>query len=151
MFIYRLSLTEYAGELTGEGSRLFGGRWNKAGTRCLYTAESRALSVLESLVNDTISTTPKKLSIITLKAPDENHLIIKPAQLPENWNKAEVSEHTQSFGSALLDKAGYLIIRVPSVVIPQEYNYIINPVHPDMKKVSIIDVSDFSFDTRLKK
>ena len=151
MFIYRLSLTQYAKDLSGEGAWRFGGRWNKAGTNCVYTAENRALTVLESLVHDTINTMPKGLSIMTLHVPDDKDLLLIPNKLPESWNRTEVSEETQQFGSALLEKAEYLIIRVPSVIAPQEYNYLVNPGHPDIKKVSIADISDFSFDTRLKK
>lgn len=151
MLVYRLSLTMFAKEVTGEGARLNGGRWNKAGINCLYTAESRALSVLEYAVNVTISSIPKELSIVVLEIPDSGHLIVDNKVLPTNWNHHDVSDETQTLGTALLEKNENLVIRIPSVVIPQEYNYIINPLHPDMKKVKIVDVTAFSFDVRLKK
>ena len=151
MLVYRLSLTIYAKDISGEGSRLFGGRWNKPGTGCIYTAESRALTVLESLVRDTIDTNPHGLSIITFDVPDENVLVLKQGQLPDGWNAVEVSEVTQNFGSAIIAKGEHLMIGVPSVVIPQEYNYIINPAHVAIKSLKIKNISNFSFDTRLKK
>lgn len=151
MLVYRLCLTIFAKDLSGEGARLFSGRWNKVGTGCIYTAESRALSVLESIANDTINTIPKKLSILTLDIPEDKLLLLKSEQLPKGWNKTEASEETRNFGNKFLEKAEHLIIRVPSAIIPEEYNYIINPAHPEMKRVKIKDVSDFIFDPRLNK
>ncbi len=151
MLIYRISRTKRAKELTGEGARLNGGRWNSPGHSCLYAGENRALCALEYLVNNVLETAPWDLSMITIQIPDDGHLLLEAKELPEDWNNPIASEHTQRFGTALLEKMQHLIIRVPSAVIPQEYNYLINPSHPAMKKVSIEAVTPFSFDTRLRK
>lgn len=151
MFIYRLSPAQYAKDLTGEGAGLFGGRWNNAGTRCVYSSESRALCVLEYTVNVPGAYLPDNLCIVTIEIPDNNHLILNPEQLPNDWRQTDVRLHTQAFGTRLLEKDEHFIIRVPSVVIPEEYNYIINPTHTGIKKVNIVNVAPFSFDTRLKR
>jgi RES domain-containing protein len=150
MLAYRITWAKYASDLMGEGSKLFGSRWNHKGFYCLYASESRALAMLEYAVNTKLDDIPNALSVITYKIPDAIYTIPK-IDLPENWNNPKVQDNTREFGTNLLKEAKYIAIRVPSVVIPQEYNFLINPKHSDMKKVSIADVSDFSFDVRLKK
>lgn len=150
MFVYRVSITKFAKELTGMGAFLFGGRWNKVDTACIYASETRALAALEFLVN-TGEHLPDNISIATIKIPDEKHLVLPIKQLPREWSNTEAPESTKHLGNTLLEQAEHLVIKIPSVIISEEYNYIINPAHRDMKKVSVVDVSPFSFDTRLRK
>jgi RES domain-containing protein len=150
MFIYRITWSKYAKDLKGEGSRLFGSRWNHKGTYCLYAAESRALSMLEYAVNTRLNDIPEDLSVITYSIPGEVHKLSVP-DLPENWNSPKVSNSTRDIGTNLLRERKHLIIQVPSVIIPEEFNFLINPLHYDMKKVAIANISKFSFDVRLKQ
>ena len=150
MNIYRVARKRHAESLDGKGSWLMGGRWNYKGISCIYASESRALAVLEYAVNFLIEDIPSDLTLITFSIPDSEKIFF-PSDLPINWKDIDVPDETRSFGTAILKKAGHLIIKIPSVVIPDEYNYIINPLHPDMKKVSIANIADFSFDARLKK
>jgi len=150
MIVYRLSKTKFAEDLTGEGARLNGGRWNHVGTACLYTAESRALAVLEYTVNVNIDDIPRALSLITLEIPDTSIDIYTEAQLPGDWKAAPAPSSTRDFGTNWLKAAGNLVIKVPSAVVPEEWNLIINPLHPAIKECKIMDARDFVYDVRIK-
>lgn len=150
MIVYRLSRTKYANDLTGEGARLNGGRWNNKLVPCIYTAESRALAVLEYTVNVNIDDIPRTLSLVIIEIPNKNILELNEADLPGNWQQSPAPSSTRQFGTRLLIEAKTAVIKLPSVVIAQEFNYILNPVHPDSKNFKILDVQDFVFDVRIK-
>jgi RES domain-containing protein len=150
MLLYRITRKKHAQALDGAGSRINGGRWNNIGTPCIYTSESRALAVLEYIVNMQLDEVPLDLVVISLKIANEKE-IYKPAKLPENWMNIKASDETKQLGTSILNQKEHLIIKIPSVIIPEEYNYLINPEHSHMKNLSIVNVAPFSFDTRLKK
>lgn len=150
MKVYRISRTKYARDLSGEGARLFGGRWNQKLIPCLYTAESRSLAVLEYTVNINIDDIPRALSMITLEIPDKDILRPTMLALPGDWDAVPAPESTKDFGTSLLRQQHRLVIRVPSSVVPEEYNYLINPLHPDITGVKILNVADFVYDVRIK-
>lgn len=150
MIVYRIGRTKYAGDLTGEGARLFGGRWNQKLTACLYASESRALAVLEYTVNANIDDIPRAMSITTLEIPDHSLQELKIAELPGDWAVAPAPRSTKQFGTALLQKAEHLVLKIPSAVIPQEFNYLINPSHKDSVSITIVDIRDFVYDIRIK-
>jgi RES domain-containing protein len=142
--------SRYARDLSGEGARLYGGRWNHKLTPCVYTSESRALAVLEYTVNVNIDDIPRALSITTLEIPDGNILELDIADLPGNWHQSPAPADTKDFGTALMQAAAGPVIRIPSTVIPQECNYLLNPLHPDSRAFRILDVADFVYDVRVK-
>jgi len=148
MIAYRISSSKYAGDLSDKGARLHGGRWNHKLTPCIYTAASRALAILEYSVNVNIDDIPRALSIVSIEIPETNKLILEQRQLPGDWRQAPAS--TKDFGTSLLKQNKYLVIQVPSAVVPEEYNYLINPLHPDMSKVRIIEIKDCVYDLRIK-
>src|SRR5215211_7502410 len=150
MMVYRIGRTKHISDLTGEGSRLFGARWNHEGTACLYASESRALAVLEYTVNINIDDIPRALSIATIEIPESNILALSTGDLPGNWNEVLAPAETKDFGTALLTAVKYPVIRIPSTIIPQEYNYILNPLHPESKKFKIVEAHDFIYDLRIK-
>ncbi|MCU7548552.1 RES family NAD+ phosphorylase [Chitinophagaceae bacterium LB-8] len=150
MLVYRLGRTKFAQDTSGEGARLFGGRWNHKLTPCLYTAESRALAVLEYTVNVHIDDVPRALSMTVLEMPDQHLLTLTPKDLPGDWLQSPVPASTKDFGTELLKKAEYLVIKIPSVVIPEEYNYLVNPLHKDSGLVKVLSVHDFVYDVRIK-
>ena len=151
MFVYRVSRTKFSQDLSGEGARLFGGRWNHMLTPCVYTSESRALAVLEYTVNVNIEEIPRSLSIITYEIPEKAILELTIAQLPGNWRESPAPSSTKDHGTDLLIRAESPIIKIPSTVIPQEYNYLLNPKHKDSDNFRIIQVEDFVYDLRIKK
>ena len=150
MIVYRISSSKYANDLTGEGARLYGGRWNHKLTPCLYAAATRALAILEYSVNVNIDDIPRALSIVSIEIPDDNIPILKQAQLPGDWRQAPASSSTKDFGTALLQQTQYLTIQIPSAVVPEEYNYLINPLHPEIRTVHIIEIKDCVYDVRIK-
>lgn len=151
MYVYRISLTRYAKDLGGEGARLNGGRWNHIGIPCLYTAESRALAALEYAANVSLDDMPRALSIATIEIPDNSWIEKSIPQLPGDWADPSTPVSTRDFGSSLLRGAKHLVVKLPSAVIHQEFNYIINPLHPAISDVRIIAIADFAFDVRVKK
>ena len=150
MTVYRISRTKHISDLTGEGSRLFGGRWNHKCTACIYNSESRALALLEYTVHNNIDDIPRALSIATIEIPDTNIYSLPIKSLPGNWQEAPAPTETKDLGTALLLSVEHLVIRVPSIVISQEFNYILNPLHPENKKFKITEVRDIVYDLRIK-
>jgi len=150
MIIHRVGKTLFSKDLTGEGARLFGGRWNHKGTRCLYAAESRALALLEYTVNIGIHDIPRALSFTTYEVPENSILSINMATLPGNWRQVPVPASTQDFGTDLLKKSNSLVIKIPSTVISEEWCFLINPDHPDIDLLKIIEIADYAYDVRIK-
>lgn len=150
MIVYRVGKTKYAKDLTGEGARLHGGRWNHQLIPCIYTSESRSLAVLEYTVNINIEDIPRSLSITTYEIPDNSFLRLRMSDLPGNWKEAPAPSSTKDFGTSLLNEAIYPVIRIPSTVIPYEFNYILNPLHPGSEDFKIVDIRDFVYDVRIK-
>jgi RES domain-containing protein len=150
MIVYRVSRTKYANELSGEGARIYGGRWNSVGVPCIYTSENRALTVLEYSANVPLIDIPRSLSITTYQIPDASWEIYEEPDLPGNWKQSPIPMETMEFGSNLLNGMADLALKIPSAVLPQEYNYIINPLHPDMHQVEIVNIIDFVYDVRIK-
>lgn len=151
MRIYRLSDRQFAADLDGTGAKLFGGRWNHVGTSCIYTSASRALSVLEFAANVELEFFPANLSITIYEVPDKETLTISDEELPENWNDLSSPKSTKDFGTNLLMNSNTLCIQVPSVVVLQEFNYLINPACEKIKLIKVVDINKFEFDTRVKK
>jgi RES domain-containing protein len=150
MIVYRIGKTNYASDLRGEGTRLFGGRWNNKMVACLYTSESRALALLEYTVNVNIDDIPRALSITTIEIPDKTVRILNETDLPGDWKVSPAPSSTKEFGSKLLLAAAEPVIRIPSTVIAHEFNYLLNPLHPDNKKFKITNIIDFVYDVRIK-
>jgi RES domain-containing protein len=150
--LYRISRAKYAGDLSGEGSRLGGGRWNHKGTAVLYTTENRSLAALEALVHMSspdflIGRKMVSLAIPETIVPKE----IDPLSLPKDWRKYPPPFALADIGTTWAARRESLLLRVPSAVVPQEYNILINPSHPEMEHVKIIEVDDFVYDSRLHK
>ena len=150
MVVYRIGRTKYAHDATGTGARLFGGRWNHKGVACIYTAQSRALALLEYTVNVNIEDIPRALSITTFEIPEDDILTIREADLPGNWKDFPAPSSTKDFGTQLLATAKEPILRLPSSIIPEEFNYILNPAHANSNQFVISEVKDFVYDVRIK-
>lgn len=151
MEVFRLSSSKYANDLSGTGAKIHGGRWNKKGDAVLYTAGTRALALVEVLVHTTNAFLPLNYQLITIYIPDDSILTIPTKSLPEDWNNIEPSESTSKISTAWLNANEYLSLRVPSVVVEGEYNFLINPLHADFSKVKMLRMEDFNFDNRLLK
>ncbi len=150
MKLYRIGRTKFAKDLSGEGASLHGGRWNHKLSSCMYTSESRALALLEYTVNVNVEDIPRALSVTTYETGDLEIYIVKLSELPGDWLSFPAPSSTKSFGSRLLASANHALIKIPSAVVAEEWNYILNPVHPDFKKIKIVSVKDFVYDIRIK-
>lgn len=136
----------------GEGSRLFGGRWNSRGKRLVYTASTLSLAALEILAG--IQDDELLYDYLYQWAEFDERFttdILDFFELPETWNSSPPSYETMRMGDRWIDEMHSAVLRVPSVTIPSEANYLINPEHPDFKKVSIGQPHKFDFDSRLIK
>jgi len=152
MEVYRIARTQYGNDLTGIGTKLYGGRWNQKGTAMIYTSKSRALAALEFFVHLPLSLAPPGLKIVSLQIPDKTAIEeISLSDLPADWRTYPAPPKLANLGSAWVKTNKTLLLRVPSVIIEKEFNILINPVHPDIKLVTIGKIEDFKFDDRLLK
>jgi RES domain-containing protein len=147
--VWRLLTARYAGTaFSGEGARLYGGRWNSKGLPMVYTAGSQSLAVLEMLVQDD----PLRARYIMIPATLPKALKVErltPEQLPAGWRDLATRDLTQAVGDDWLKRKSSAVLAVPSAVIPAETNYLINPLHPAFGKIEIGAPQDFYTDQRL--
>jgi len=136
----------------GEGARLYGGRWNHVGTSVVYTSGSLSLAALELFVHVDIDIAPDDLVAVQVDVPTSLAMeTIKIEGLPKNWRRYPAPEALQDIGTAWATKASTAILAVPSAVIPEELNYLINPAHRDFKRIRIQKPLPFHFDPRMWK
>lgn len=140
-----------ASAFDGEGARLTGGRWNTKGVPLVYLASSLALAALELLIH--IDYRRALETHVALPATFDEHLVlhVRREDLATDWTKAEQLPHTQALGDAWARSRTSAILAVPSAVVPSELNYLLNPQHPDAKKVQVGPSEPFHFDPRLLK
>ena len=149
MKVWRLTRRDRT-DLEGEGARLYGGRWNSPGTAVIYTAGTLSLAVLEYLVHLNPDKMPHDLVSIAGEIPDSltiRHIAIE--DLPPNWHDMTLQPVTQSIGTQWVTAGHSAVLRVPSVVIPQESNYVLNPRHPEFSAITWSVPEPFSLDPRL--
>lgn len=151
MNLYHLGNSHYARQLSGEGARLFGGRWNQKGDACIYTSATRSLCILEYLANVFLEDMPSGLSMTEYSIPDELCTILPFKDLPENWDAIPPLPSAKIFGSNLLADKGCTCFAVPSAVVPAEKNFILNPDSSAFKQVKIVSVDPFILDHRIKQ
>jgi len=136
---------------SGEGARLYGGRWNTPGTALIYTADSQALAVLEILVHLDSPELLKKYVLFPVEIEESYILALDPTSLPKNWRAEPAPTRLQKMGDAWLDGAASAVLRVPSSLVPGESNFLLNPGHADFRKLRIGAPAPFQFDQRLAK
>lgn len=151
MILYRFSRKEHGGDLSGKGAELYGGRWNSKGVPAIYCSESRALAVTEIVAYTPPGLIPEGYVLNIIEAPDEVACVLKQEELPEVWKKYPHRKETKQLGDHLLKEKNCLIVQVPSALVDGEYNYLLNPKHPDFSKIKILEVLPFNFNERLFK
>lgn len=151
MIVYRLSKSIFASDLSGRGAEIAGGRWNSIGVPIVYTGESRALATAEVAVHISRANIPTDYSIISIEFPDDSIFIPEVKTLPINWADVPPQEESKEYGDNFVDEGQYLVMKVPSAVIPGDFNYLINSRHKDIGLVKIIDILPYPFDKRLFK
>jgi RES domain-containing protein len=150
MRLYRISKHKYARDREGIGAKLFGARWNNVGTACIYTSESRALAVLEYASNVELDNLPRALDLTIYEAPEEAFLKIEIQDLPGDWRLSPAPQSTKDFGSKYFADTGVFGLIIPSALIPEEFNYLINPESDNIGALRVIEANDFVFDVRIK-
>lgn len=132
----------------GEGARLFGGRWNSAGTPAVYASGTMSLAVLETLVH---LNPPMRLSWVSFELVFDERLVetLSATNLPADWAEEPPPPSSKQIGDEWVRAARSAVLQVPSVIIPSESNYLLNPGHPDFRKIQIGEPAPFLFDPRL--
>ncbi|GAC1309216.1 MAG: RES family NAD+ phosphorylase [Mucilaginibacter sp.] len=149
MILYRIVKCSYADDLSGTGARLYGGRWSSEGRPAVYLASSRSLAVLEVLVHLPPLMIPNDYCLVEIDVPDNSITQISDNQLPVSWKDISPPLVLRQTGDEFLKKQADLLMKVPSAIVPAEFNYLLNTRHPDMKKVKILKSEPFDFDQRL--
>lgn len=150
--IWRLLKTRFASSaFDGEGARLYGGRWSSPGTRVAYASNSASLAILEVLVHLDASQMLSSYSLIAASVPDELIQELPPRALPSNWRVYPAPAETAMIGDAWVRSGSSVVLRVPSVLVDAEYNFLVNPAHADFSKVVVGDAVPYVFDHRLRK
>jgi Uncharacterized conserved protein len=149
MILYRFSSRQYGGQLNGEGAKLFGGRWNSIGLPVVYCSTTISLAVLELLVHYIHYDQLASYELMVIEVPDKSIEEINLKQLKHKWQ--EDFSYSRFIGDEFLKQSSSLLLKVPSSVIPEENNILINPGHKDFGKVKMIEERGFTFDVRLFK
>lgn len=146
---WRIVRAKYADTaFTGEGAAKFGGRWNSRGTWIVYTSSTLSLAALETLVHINPAV---QLSYVALKLEFDDKLVehLKPKDLPVDWRLEPPGRATQLLGDEWAKNLRSAILKVPSVLVSSESNLLLNPGHPDFKKIRTTKPEPFAFDPRL--
>lgn len=150
MDIFRICKRKYAKTaFTGIGSDISGGRWNPKGLRAVYTSESQALATMEYFVHATQQHLPPLVCIHATFPESVEFEYFEPADLQKNWRRYPAPPGLQRLGKDWLLRCETIGLMVPSVIIPTEYNIILNPLHPEMNKLKVVDTRKFTFDPRM--
>lgn len=149
LIVWRLTTARFArAAFSGEGARLYGGRWNRKGTPLVYTAATQSLAMLEMLVQDE----PLRARYVTIEVRLPKAVTldrIRIEELPSDWRDIAARAKLQAIGTEWARKRGSAVLAVPSAVIPVETNYLLNPLHPDFRRIKIGRPRKFETDLRL--
>ena len=149
MKLYRIARSVNIRDLSGEGARLHGGRWNEKGVPVIYLAASPSLAALEFLVHVPIVLAPRDLSICRFDLPDSVSVTrVRKSSLPDDWKTNPPGAGTQEIGTRWALASKSLLLVVPSVLVPDENNILINPQHEEFRRIKK-RVDPFEFDARL--
>ena len=153
MIVYRICKAKYAKTAySGAGGLEAPGRWHHRGQPIVYAAATLSLAALEYFIH--LGRTDAKISFVSVQAvisDDAAIEVLNPASLPRNWNSSPPIEAAMNLGTRWCAQARSAIMRVPSAIVSGEFNYLLNPKHPDFKFIKISTPQSFSFDSRLWK
>jgi RES domain-containing protein len=133
----------------GEGAKLYGGRWNPVGVPMVYASEHQSLAALEIRVHIDKTSMRKRYQCFAFHFSENLMEVLPTSFLPKNWMEEPPPPSLQQLGANWAKSRSSVILAVPSVIIPNEHNYLINPKHPDFPGLVIDHPTDFTFDNRL--
>ena len=152
MIVFRLSKSKFANDLSGKGAEKSGGRWNSKGTALVYTSESRALCTTEIAVHTPLGNLPLDYKLISVEIPDDVPIqILTSENLPIDWKSIPHTHSTQIIGDRFVMEGTFAILKVPSAVVQDEFNYLINPTAIESCNITVKQIEPFNFDERLIK
>jgi RES domain-containing protein len=146
--LYRISACKYLEGKPGEGAFLAGGRWNSKGTRLVYASESSSLSLLEALAHITMLHLQQKYCMQIFEIPD-SIIEVQASALQEGWQQNPPPDFLKHTGDEFVKNNEALALKVPSVIVPEGYNYLVNPAHPFFAAIKQVAVTNITFDQRL--
>ena len=138
-----------ASAFDGEGARLHGGRWNSPGTRVVYVSSSRSLAALELLVHLEIAEALEHYAVIEVRIPAQSIARLDRRRLPADWRDDRPPAALRALGDTWVQQQRSVALEVPSVVVPEETNYLLNPAHPSFRTLAIGPARPFRYDARL--
>jgi RES domain-containing protein len=147
--VWRLVTARYAASaFSGDGARLYGGRWNRKGVPLVYTSGTQSLAMLEMLAQDD----PLRARYVVIQADIPDDVAVERVlveDLPADWRSTAAREQLQDLGSTWARGLSSAVLAVPSAVIPAEHNYLLNPLHPAFADIAIGAAQAFVTDARL--
>ncbi len=151
MRVWRICKAEHAPTaFTGEGALLYAGRWHHAGTPVVYCSESRALAALEQLVHLHRNRLPPGFVCFGVDIPDGLTIReVRKEELTREWRRQPGPQELRDIGTAWAESGETVVLQVPSAVVPEEHNFLLNPRHPEFGRLAIGDPEPFEFDERL--
>jgi RES domain-containing protein len=146
MILWRISRHR---DLSGVGGFRSPGRWHHAGQPVVYLAETPAAALLEVCVHTSANNVPSEFTLLKIEAPQARVQAVTLDDLPLGWQSQ--LELTRDFGTAWLQEKESPLLQVPSAIVPQTKIFLLNPAHPEAKKLKVTEVFSYPFDARLKK
>jgi len=152
MIVYRITKVEHAA-LDGMGGLYGPGRWHKKGFPIIYASEHASLAAWEKLVHvASFENLQNNMLLVKIEIPDKIEIQSVPDSiLIKGWDGFPFANETANFGTSFLRAKKYLALKVPSVIIPDEFNIILNPLHPEIHECKVISETPFLFDKRISK
>ncbi|MEZ0538679.1 RES family NAD+ phosphorylase [Fibrella arboris] len=148
MEVYRITRAIYTNQLVASGGAA---RWNTRGRFVIYTAGSRPLACLENVVHRSGEGLQELFRVMVINVPDTLPVdTITLVELPTDWADYQNYDECQRRGEAWLSRGRSPVLCVPSAIVPQEWNYLINPAHPLFSQIDLVRTEAFAFDPRLK-
>lgn len=149
--VYRVLRQPYAQNLfDGEGAYRFGGRWSSPGVRLSYASEHQSLAMLEYFIHLDKDNPPDDLVLAIAQIPEDvSKQIVRIDELPSDWRHASAPKDLTRFGDEFAAHTPHGLLFVPSVLVPRENNCLINPAHPDFKKIIVLPVESLNYDPRM--
>jgi RES domain-containing protein len=152
LFGWRITKEKHAKTaFSGEGARIFGGRWNSVGVSMVYCSEHLSLAALETLVHIGPATLKDKFRAYRVRLDQSLLTSVTENKLPKGWDAQPPASASQRVGDEWIQSARSAVLSVPSVLVPFERTLLLNPKHPDFKKIKITDAGRFVLDPRLKR
>lgn len=149
---WRITKRRHAREaFTGAGAKKYGGRWNSPGTALVYTSATQSLALLEILVH--LETPALVHEYVSISVAIDGQLIqhLDRSRLPRNWRMEPIPAQVRNIGDEWVKNMSSVVLEVPSVLVPAESNFLLNPVHPDFSRLVVGEPVRFAFDERFAR